>query len=170
MFVATFFLVLFLPLFTLVMALVVLIDGRPIIYSQTRVGKEMKLFAIYKFRTMTVGAHSVRDGLQVKLNDARVTKLGRILRKTSLDELPQFFNLLKGDVSLVGPRACLPEQIEYFNERQRERFVVKPGITGLAVIKGRPLIPWSQRLRWDRIYIKRHTIAFDFYIIIKTFL
>ena len=143
MFVATFFLVLFLPLFTLVMALVVLIDGRPIIYSQTRVGKEMKLFAIYKFRTMTVGAHSVRDGLQVKLNDARVTKLGRILRKTSLDELPQFFNLLKGDVSLVGPRACLPEQIEYFNERQRERFVVKPGITGLAVIKGRASIPWQ---------------------------
>ena len=91
------------------------------------------------------------------------------MRKTSLDELPQFFNLLKGDVSLVGPRACLPEQIEYFNERQRERFVVKPGITGLAVIKGRASIPWSQRLRWDRIYIKRHTIAFDFYIIIKTF-
>ncbi|WP_417811839.1 sugar transferase [Thalassospira alkalitolerans] len=157
------------PVLTSIAIVLFFSDGRPILYTQKRVGKDMKVFSIYKFRTMSNGAHLVRDGLQVKMNDARVTKLGRILRKTSLDELPQLFNLLRGDVSLVGPRACLPEQIPYFNEKQRQRFKVRPGITGLAVIRGRASIPWSKRLRWDRVYIKCQSPALDLYIIARTF-
>ena len=83
---------------------------------------------------------------------------------------PQLLNLLRGDVSIVGPRACLPQQILYFNEKQSQRFQVRPGITGLAVIKGRASIPWSRRLRWDRVYLKRQSLALDLYIIARTLL
>ena len=158
------------PILISIASMVLIFDGRPVIYSQRRVGRNFKPFSIYKFRTMSNGASLIRDGLQVKKDDVRVTMLGRILRKTSLDELPQLFNLLLGDVSIVGPRACLPEQIPYFNKKQCHRFKVRPGITGLAIIKGRASIPWSRRLRWDRVYVKRQSVALDLYIIVRTFL
>ena len=158
------------PLLASIAALVFAFDGRPVLYTQKRVGKNFKTFFIFKFRTMSNGASQVRDGLQVKANDVRVTSLGKTLRMASLDELPQLLNLLRGDVSIVGPRACLPQQILYFNEKQSQRFQVRPGITGLAVIKGRASIPWSRRLRWDRVYLKRQSLALDLYIIARTLL
>ena len=156
------------PIFIGTILLMLVKQGRPVLFTQKRLGLNARVFSIYKFRTMTAGAHLARDGLQVKDNDVRVTKLGKMLRSTSLDELPQLFNILLGDIAIVGPRACLPEQLPYLNNAQRERFQVRPGLTGLATIKGRASIPWSRRLRWDRVYIKRQSFVLDIKIIIKT--
>ncbi|WP_375267071.1 sugar transferase [Planktotalea sp.] len=156
------------PVFITIILVIFFKQGRPIFFTQKRLGLNAKVFNIYKFRTMTTGAHLVRDGLQVTSNDVRVTKVGKVLRSTSLDELPQLFNILLGDVAIVGPRACLPEQLPYFNKKQRERFRVRPGLTGLATIKGRASIRWSKRLRWDRVYINQQSLWLDIKIIIRT--
>ncbi len=166
--ISLFLICIFSPIMLAIAVLILIFDGQPIVYSQKRVGMNFKIFTIFKFRTMSHRSHAVRDGLQVGASDPRITKLGRMLRKSSLDELPQLFNMLSGDLSLVGPRACLPEQISYFNSKHRARFTVRPGITGLAIIKGRASIPWSRRLRWDRVYIKRRNFNLDLYIIFKT--
>lgn len=158
------------PLLILIASLIIIFNGRPVTFCQNRVGKDVKIFSMYKFRTMTHNAQLVRDGLQVQEGDSRITRLGRILRKTSLDELPQLINMLKGDLSLVGPRACLPEQLPYFNLKHQTRFKIRPGLTGLAVIKGRASIPWSRRLRWDRVYVKHRSVSLDLYIIAMTVL
>lgn len=157
------------PLFLCIAVAIILLDGKPVIFEQTRVGKNQTCFRIFKFRTMKKNAQLIRDGLQVKHNDHRVTKLGKVLRRSSLDELPQLFNILLGDISFVGPRACLPEQIKFFDLEHCQRFKVQPGLTGLAVIKGRASIPWSRRLRWDRIYVQKISLTLDVYIILKTF-
>ncbi len=156
------------PIFAVLAVLILIDDGRPILFSQERVGLNQKPFRIFKFRTMTTGAHLQRDGLQVAKNDIRITKLGKFLRATSLDELPQLLNIVRGDISIVGPRPCLPEQIPYFSEKQRERFDVRPGLTGLATIKGRASIPWSRRLRWDRVYIRKQSLWLDVLIVLRT--
>jgi len=140
----------------------------PILFSQIRVGKNGKRFSIYKFRTMCVGADKVKDGLAVQAGDSRITKEGRFLRKTSLDELPQFFNVLFGDISIVGPRPGLPEQLHYYNETEMRRLEMQPGITGLATINGRAAIPWSQRIAFDVKYIDSFSFYLDIKIIIKT--
>lgn len=160
---------LFSPLLLLIFFLILACDGRPVIFSQVRVGKDQAKFKVFKFRTMSNNARFIRDGLQVKINDTRITRFGRYLRQSSLDELPQIFNILRGDISIVGPRACLPEQVQFFSEKQRERFLIVPGLTGLAVVRGRASIPWSRRLRWDRIYVSRKSLLLDIYIIYKTF-
>ena len=163
----TAFLVL-LPIFLIIIIFIKITMKGPVFFIQTRVGKSMKKFDLYKFRTMKVDAEKVKNGLEVKENDNRVTSFGSLLRKTSLDELPQLFNVIKGDISLVGPRPCLPEQLPYFSKSQNKRFNVKPGITGLAIVNGRSKIPWSKRIDFDLKYI--HTLSFltDIKIIIKT--
>jgi undecaprenyl phosphate N,N'-diacetylbacillosamine 1-phosphate transferase len=152
------------------LAILIKIDSKgPILFTQTRVGKGKVFFKIYKFRTMAINADKVKDGLQVKAGDTRITRFGTFLRKTSLDEIPQFFNVLKGDISLVGPRPALPEQLHYYNDTQMRRLEMQPGITGLATINGRASIPWSKRIAYDVEYIDNFSFYLDLKIIFNTF-
>ena len=153
----------------LIIALIIKIDSPgPVLFYQRRVGINAKLFNILKFRSMSVGAEQVKNGLQVKAGDSRITPFGRFLRKTSLDEIPQFINVLKGDISLVGPRPGLPEQLKYFTDEHKGRLKMKPGITGLATVQGRCAIPWSKRIEIDLKYINDFSLLLDLKIIYKT--
>lgn len=166
--VATIGLIVAFPIMLLV-AVGIKIDSKgPIFFTQTRVGKDMKSFKILKFRTMAIGSEQVKNGLQVKAGDSRITNFGNLLRKTSLDELPQFFNVLKGNISLVGPRPGLPEQLRYYSDKQKGRLKMKPGITGLATVKGRCAIPWSKRIELDLEYIEQFSVWLDVKIMFKT--
>lgn len=139
--------------------------GRPVLFSQTRPGLNEKQFRIYKFRTMT----NARDEFGKLLpDDQRLTRFGRMLRRTSLDELPELFNILKGEMSLVGPRPLLPEYLPYYNDRERRRHFVRPGLTGLAQINGRNLLMWDERLELDVQYVESMSMWNDLKIIIKT--
>ncbi len=157
-------------------------DRGPIIYTQNRVGKGGKLFKLYKFRTMVVGADEILDKylqenetarmeyeINKKLkNDPRVTKIGKILRKTSLDEFPQFINVLKGEMSLVGPRPYLPKEVEDMGNVYYTIVQCKPGITGLWQVSGRSDVSFDERMELDIIYNKKHSILQDIIIILKT--
>ncbi|EMJ3469007.1 sugar transferase [Vibrio harveyi] len=167
-FVSLFSILLLLPLFLLISLAVKLTSPGPIFFRQTRVGRFNSEFEILKFRTMKVDSHLVPDGLAVRENDDRITKIGHFLRKTSLDEIPQFINVLKGDISIVGPRPGLPEQLKYFNEQQKKRTLVRPGITGLATVNGRASIPWSKRIEYDLLYIDTFSLLLDVKILLKT--
>ena len=160
---------LLLPIFIALYFLILIIDGRPVFFLQKRVGIDRKIFILYKFRTMCVGASLVRDGLAVSAHDKRISRLGKILRKFSLDELPQIINLINGTLNLVGPRAMLPEQIEYLSNIQLQRFSVKPGLVGLATVNGRASIPWSKRLEYDVFYVKNRSKFMDASILFKSF-
>lgn len=161
-------LIVFAPFLIIIAILIKTTSKGPVFYKQVRVGKDEKLFKILKFRTMNVGAESVKDGLAVSEGDTRVTSLGRTLRKASLDELPQFFNVLLGDISIVGPRPALPEQLHYYNREQLKRLNMRPGITGLATVKGRCSIPWSRRIELDLEYIERFSLMLDVKIMFQT--
>lgn len=158
------------PLFVFLYFLILLIDGRPIFFKQNRIGLYGDTFTLYKFRTMRVGAHLIRDGLAVSSNDKRISRLGKTLRKFSLDEIPQILNLLNGTMNIVGPRAMLPEQICYLNSTQLLRFSVRPGLVGLATVNGRASIPWSKRLEYDVKYISKRSLLLDISIIFRSFL
>ncbi len=143
----------------------------PVLFRQERVGKDKKIFTIYKFRTMVVGAESVGDGIHVKDKDNRITKLGNVLRKLSLDELPQLFNVIKGDMSFVGPRppvTYFPYNVSEYPEHWEKRFSVKPGITGLAQVNGRASIDWEQKVVFDTKYVETFSFWLDIKIIILT--
>ncbi len=158
---------LWLPLFSLVACLVWLFMGRPIFFLQERPGKDGKPFRIIKFRTMV----DKRDEHGNLLPDReRLTPLGIWLRKTSLDEIPELINVLKGDMSLVGPRPLLFRYMPYFRERERLRFTVLPGITGLAQVSGRNYLSWDERLELDAQYAERVSFLFDLKILWKTFI
>lgn len=164
-------LILLAPLFLIIAFLIKLDSKGPVIFRQLRVGKDRRLFTCYKFRTMHVNAPDIRnpDGSTYNdENDPRLTKVGRFLRKTSLDELPQFFNVLRGEMSVVGPRPELPDQIKFYNQNHMKRLLVKPGITGLAAIRGRNAISWKERLDFDVEYVEKFSLLLDFYIILKT--
>ena len=161
-------LVLLFPLFVLIAAAIKLTSKGPVFFHQDRVGINGRIFKLHKFRTMVAGAASIGTGLSVAKNDARITKVGAILRKTSLDELPQLFNVLKGDISFVGPRPTVPQHLEYYGEFERRRLEVKPGITGLATVCGRASIPWSQRIKYDVEYVDNFSLWLDLKILIKT--
>lgn len=152
----------------IVLAICVFISlGSPIIFKQERVGKDFKPFIMYKFRTM----REPRKGENRLLSDAdRVTKFGAFLRKTSLDELPELINVIKGDMSLVGPRPLLELHVELFNNEQKKRYTVKPGMTGLAQVMGRQFLSFSQRASLDVQYVNSLTFGFDLKIILKTIL
>lgn len=156
-------LVLLWPVFALVALAILLDDGKPVFFRQERVGKNGKAFRIFKFRTMFPDAES--GGPLTSEDDPRITRAGRFLRRWSLDELPQLINVLLGHMSLVGPRPTLPYQTERYDARQRMRLLVRPGITGLAQVKGRNSLSWPERIELDLQYIEKMSLRFDFRII-----
>jgi len=143
-------------------------DLGPVFFIQERVGKDGKLFRMYKFRSMVTGAEQKGAGVIVSAEDKRITKIGRFIRKTSIDELPQLINVLKGEMSIVGPRPTLEYQVKRYNERQRRRLSVKPGITGWAQINGRNTMTWPEKIELDLWYIDHWSIGLDFKIIGKS--
>jgi lipopolysaccharide/colanic/teichoic acid biosynthesis glycosyltransferase len=141
--------------------------GHPI-YTQIRAGKDGRPFSIYKLRTMVSGAEFTGAGLAIQEGDDRITRLGRLLRRYSLDELPNLVNVLRGEMSIVGPRPTLPAQAQQYTERQRGRLAVKPGLTGWAQINGRASLPWSERIELDLWYVEHRSLALDLKIIGRT--
>jgi sugar transferase EpsL len=140
--------------------------GSPILFRQQRAGFHGHPFTLLKFRTMLVSQNADIDP---RTDAARLTKLGTILRSASLDELPQLFNVLKGEMSLVGPRPLLLEYLPYYTARQSKRHLVKPGITGLAQIKGRNAVTWEEKFLWDVWYVEHWSISLDLRILLATF-
>ena len=143
-------------------------DGGPALYRQTRVGLRGEDFELLKLRTMEVGAESKGAGFAVDRGDPRITRVGRVLRKLSLDELPQLWNIVRGDMSVIGPRPTLRYQVEQYDERQRRRLDVKPGLTGWAQIHGRAALPWAERIELDVWYVDHHSPKTDFLILLRT--
>lgn len=141
--------------------------GHPI-YRQRRVGRGGRPFDIYKFRTMVSGAEFIGAGLAVAEGDTRITRVGALLRRTSLDELPNLFNVLRGEMSIVGPRPTVQVQVDHYTGRQRGRLEVKPGITGWAQIHGRASLPWSQRIELDLFYVENQSLRLDAQILART--
>ncbi|HWJ51692.1 MAG TPA: sugar transferase [Solirubrobacteraceae bacterium] len=139
-----------------------------VIYRQGRVGLNGRPFDLIKLRTMVAGAEHLGAGLAVNENDSRITRVGALLRRTSLDELPNLLNVLRGEMSLIGPRPTLPIQVEQYTERQRERLAIKPGITGWAQVNGRASLPWSERIELDLWYIEHRSLALDLKILWRT--
>ena len=156
------------PLFALSALAVVLEDGRPVLYRQERVGRAGDPFELLKLRTMVVGAERQGAGFAVDRGDARITRVGRVLRKLSLDELPQLWNVLRGDMSLIGPRPTLAYQVERYSPRQRRRLDVKPGLTGWAQIHGRAALPWDERIELDVWYVEHRSPLVDLRILLRT--
>ena len=137
------------PVLALAALAVKLEDGGPVLYRQTRVGKDGVDFELLKLRTMVVGAEKQGAGWAVNRGDPRITRAGRFLRRLSLDELPQLWNVVRGDMSVIGPRPTLRYQVDQYDERQRRRLDVKPWITGWAQIHGRATLPWAERIELD---------------------
>ena len=144
-------------------------DSRgPALFRQRRVGYAGRPFTLLKFRTMVVGAEGMGAGLAVVDGDERITAAGRALRRLSLDELPQLLNVLRGDMSLVGPRPTVESQVRLYDDRQRRRLLARPGVTGLAQISGRNAIPWSERIEIDVAYVDRWSLRRDLAILART--
>ena len=156
------------PLLAAAAAAIKLEDGGPILYRQRRVGLHGREFELLKLRTMVVGAERRGAGFAVNEGDPRITRVGRILRKLSLDEVPQLWNVLRGDMSLIGPRPTLAYQVERYTPRQRRRLDVKPGITGWAQIHGRARLPWSERIELDVWYVENRSPWLDLKILART--
>jgi undecaprenyl phosphate N,N'-diacetylbacillosamine 1-phosphate transferase len=155
--------------FMILIALLIKIEDRgPILYRQERIGRDGRAFFLTKFRSMVLGAESKGAGILVEKNDARITRIGKVLRKLSLDELTQVFDVLRGEMSIVGPRPGLRYQAELYDVEQRRRLLVRPGITGWAQIKGRNAITWPERIRLDLEYIERLSLRHDLAIIFLT--
>jgi undecaprenyl phosphate N,N'-diacetylbacillosamine 1-phosphate transferase len=158
---------LFLPIYLTLSLLILINMGRPILFRQLRPGYKEKIFAIYKFRTMT----NERDETGALLSDEkRVIGLGKFIRSTSLDELPQLFNVLKGEMSFVGPRPLLIEYLPQYNNEQKRRHNVLPGITGWAQVNGRNAISWEQKFKYDVWYVDHQSFLLDMRILLMTFL
>jgi lipopolysaccharide/colanic/teichoic acid biosynthesis glycosyltransferase len=138
------------------------------IYRQRRVGRDGKAFDVLKLRTMVTGAEHMGAGLAVSEGDTRITRVGRLLRRTSLDEVPNLINVLRGDMSIVGPRPTVPVQVDRYTERQRGRLSVKPGITGWAQVNGRTELPWEERIELDLWYIEHRSWRLDLEILKRT--
>jgi lipopolysaccharide/colanic/teichoic acid biosynthesis glycosyltransferase len=171
-----FFLLLLLSPVLLAIALWILLDtGRPVLYSQVRAGKDGKPFRMLKFRTMVQNAVELgreqrlsADPYGIVPNDPRITRSGRFLRRTSLDELPQLLHVLFGQMSLVGPRPDLVEQVANYDERDRRRLQVRPGITGWSQVQGRDEIPWPERFEQDAWYVEHWSLRLDLVILLRT--
>jgi len=143
-------------------------DRGPILYRQRRVGKDGREFELVKLRTMVVGAEREGAGLAVNRGDSRITRVGRVLRRLSLDELPQLWNVVRGEMSLIGPRPTLAYQVERYTPRQRLRLEVKPGITGWAQVNGRAALPWDERIELDVWYVENRSPRVDLKILLRT--
>jgi lipopolysaccharide/colanic/teichoic acid biosynthesis glycosyltransferase len=156
------------PVLALAALAVKLEDGGPVLYRQTRVGRDGADFELLKLRTMVVGAETMGAGLSVNHGDPRITRTGRLLRKLSLDELPQLWNVVRGEMSVIGPRPTLRYQVEQYDERQRHRLDVKPGITGWAQVNGRASLPWADRIELDVWYVEHRSPLLDLRILART--
>lgn len=164
-FISLVFLLLFWWVYVIVGILVRIKLGSPVLFRQQRPGKDEKIFNLVKFRTMTDARG--RDG-ELLPDEVRLTRFGKLLRSTSLDELPEFINILKGDMSFVGPRPLLVKYLPLYNERQRRRHDVRPGFTGLAQVNGRNSISWEEKFEWDVEYVDKVSFWLDLKIIFKT--
>ena len=156
------------PFFIIVPILIRATSKGPAIFTQERVGKDGKLFKIYKFRTMRIPEDSLDENGNELTPKERITKVGRFLRKTSLDELAQVFNILNGTMSIVGPRPTLPHQIENYSERHHRRHEMRPGVTGWAQVNGRNELTWTEKIEFDIEYIDKFNFLFDIKILFKT--
>jgi lipopolysaccharide/colanic/teichoic acid biosynthesis glycosyltransferase len=156
------------PALALAALAVKLEDGGPVLYRQRRVGLHGREFELVKLRTMVVGAEREGAGWAVNEGDPRITRVGRLLRRLSLDELPQLWNVVRGDMSLIGPRPTLSYQVERYTARQRRRLDVKPGITGWAQIHGRARLPWDERIELDVWYVEHRSPWVDLKILLRT--
>jgi lipopolysaccharide/colanic/teichoic acid biosynthesis glycosyltransferase len=139
-----------------------------VLYRQRRVGRHGREFDVIKLRTMVTGAEHMGAGLAVDEGDARITRVGAFLRRTSIDELPNLVNVLRGDMAIVGPRPTVPVQVAQYTERQRGRLAVKPGITGWAQVNGRASLPWDERIELDLWYVEHRSWALDLQILART--
>ncbi len=156
------------PLLALAAAAIKLEDGGPVLYRQRRVGKDGVEFELLKLRTMVVGAESQGAGWAVNEGDPRITRVGRVLRRLSLDELPQLWNVIRGDMSVIGPRPTLAYQVERYTPRQRRRLEVRPGLTGWAQVHGRARLPWAERIELDLWYVEHRSPWVDLKILLLT--
>ena len=153
------------PVLALAMLLIRLESPGSPIYRQRRVGLDGHEFDVIKLRTMVAGAEKMGAGWAVDAGDARITRVGAVLRRTSIDELPNLVNVLRGEMTLIGPRPTLPHQVAQYTPRQRGRLGVKPGITGWAQVNGRAALPWSERIELDLQYIERRSLRLDLEIL-----
>jgi lipopolysaccharide/colanic/teichoic acid biosynthesis glycosyltransferase len=165
---ATALLVLSSPLMALAALLIRLESRGHPIYKQRRVGRHGRPFEIYKFRTMVDGAEYVGAGLAVNEGDPRITRVGHLLRRWSLDELPNLVNVVRGEMSLVGPRPTIQVQVDQYTPHQRRRLEVKPGITGWAQVNGRTSLPWHERIELDVWYVDHHSLLLDVRILLRS--
>ncbi len=156
------------PLLLLAAVAIKLEDRGPVLYRQRRVGKHGSDFELLKLRTMVVGAEAIGAGYAVDEGDPRITRVGRLLRRLSLDELPQLWNVVRGEMSIVGPRPTLRYQVARYTPRQRRRLDVKPGITGWAQVHGRAKLPWADRIELDVWYVEHRSPWLDLKILAKT--
>jgi lipopolysaccharide/colanic/teichoic acid biosynthesis glycosyltransferase len=156
------------PVLAAAAAAIKLDDGGPVFYRQRRVGQDGEEFELMKLRTMVVGAEQQGAGFAVNVGDPRITRVGRLLRRLSIDELPQLWNVVRGDMSLIGPRPTLAYQVERYTPRQRRRLEVKPGITGWAQIHGRAALPWEDRIELDVWYVENRSPRVDLKILLRT--
>jgi lipopolysaccharide/colanic/teichoic acid biosynthesis glycosyltransferase len=140
----------------------------PAVFRQRRVGRDGEPFDLLKLRTMVTGAEGLGRGLAVVEGDPRITRIGRLLRRTSIDELPNLVNVLRGEMSIIGPRPTVPVQVERYTERQRGRLSVKPGITGWAQVHGRTELPWADRIELDLFYVEHRSWRLDLEILRRT--
>jgi lipopolysaccharide/colanic/teichoic acid biosynthesis glycosyltransferase len=161
-------LLLSLPVLLLAMLAIRLTSRGKAIYRQRRSGLNGAQFDMLKLRTMVDGAEHIGAGLAVNANDSRITRVGALLRRTSLDELPNLVNVLRGDMTLIGPRPTLPAQVAQYTARQHGRLAVKPGITGWAQINGRASLPWSERIELDLYYVENRSLLLDLRILLRT--
>jgi lipopolysaccharide/colanic/teichoic acid biosynthesis glycosyltransferase len=143
-------------------------DRGPVLYRQRRVGQDGREFELLKLRTMVVGADQQGAGWAVNRGDPRITRVGRVLRRLSIDELPQLWNVVQGEMSLIGPRPTLAYQVEQYTPRQRKRLDVRPGITGWAQIHGRASLPWEDRIELDVWYVENRSPRLDLKIMLRT--
>ena len=150
-------------------AIAIRLESRgPVFYRQLRVGRAGEPFELWKLRTMVPGAESIGAGIYVLEGDPRITRAGRLLRRFSLDELPNLVNVLKGDMAIVGPRPTVQEQVDRYTDRQRRRLEVKPGITGWAQVNGRTSLSWPERIELDVWYVEHRSMRLDLRILTKT--
>ena len=150
-------------------AIVIRLESRgPVFYRQLRVGRAGEPFQLWKLRTMVPGAESMGAGIYVLEGDPRITRAGRLLRRFSLDELPNLVNVLRGEMAVVGPRPTVQEQVDRYTDRQRRRLEVKPGITGWAQVNGRTSLPWPERIELDVWYVDNRSLRLDLRILLRT--
>jgi lipopolysaccharide/colanic/teichoic acid biosynthesis glycosyltransferase len=156
------------PVLAALAAVILVEDGRPVLFRQERAGRDGKPFTIFKFRTMIRDAHAHGDGYAVNEGDDRILRSGDFYRRFGLDELPQLWNVLRGEMSLIGPRPTLVDQVERYTARQRVRLRMRPGVTGWSQIHGRTSIPWSRRIELDVWYVEHWSLRLDARILWRT--